>query len=309
MENLDFVIHDPEMLCGIIKREWISDEPNYHLLGVPLDISSTYRTGSRHGPDFLRRVLASENFECVTEQGVDLTQHFRIKDWGNVGVISTNLEKSLQRVSEGVQDLLRTEQPFLVFGGDHSVTIGIGEALEAAKIPFYLIYIDAHLDLYSEMKGSSLSHACTLKRLSETEFFRGATVLGYRDFTLEQLKYANTHTIKTVSLINLLQHSDLFQYGLDLAQSAATHGQRIHLSLDLDVLDPSCAPGVGNPVAGGLATRQLIWLLSGIFRGLRALKAVSWDIVELNPLYDHAEITAFTVVKLILEVLGAQVEK
>jgi agmatinase len=309
VKNLEFVIHDPETLCGIIKRDWIIDSPNYHFLGVPLDISSTYRTGSRLGPEYIRRVLASENFECTTEQGIDLTQHFRIKDWGNVGIISTDIEKSLQQVSEAVQDLLRAEQPFLVFGGDHSITIGIGEAFESTKIPFYLIYIDAHLDLYSEMKGSSLSHACTLKRLLETEFCKGATVLGYRDFTSAQLQDAEKAKINLISIGELFQEEALFEYGYELAQSLTDNEHRVHVSLDLDVLDPSCAPGVGNPVAGGLGTRHLIGLLSGIFQGLSRSKPVSWDIVELNPLYDHAEITAFAVTKLILEGLGAQVEK
>ncbi|MFW9780230.1 MAG: arginase family protein [Candidatus Heimdallarchaeota archaeon] len=308
MKNLDFVLHEPDMLCGIIKREWNADDSNYHLLGVPLDISSTYRTGSRYGPEYLRRVFTSENFECTTEQGIDLIQHFRIKDWGNVGIIPSNIEKSLKFVSEGVQDLLGTKQPFLIVGGDHSITIGIGEAFERAKFPFYSIYIDAHLDLYSEMKGSKLSHACTLRRLSEMEFFRGATVLGCRDFTFAQLEYAKTADITPISLIKLLQEEHLFQYGYELAQSLISKENRIHISLDLDVLDPSCAPGVNNPVAGGMGTRQLIELLTGIFQGLSKPRAVSWDIVELNPLYDQAEITAFTVVKIMLEGLGAQVE-
>lgn len=296
------------MLCGILNSEWIENEPNYHFLGIPLDISSSYRNGARFGPDIFRRILRSENFECITETGVVLKDHFRIQDWGNVGIISTDLSKSLKLVSEGVLDLISNKQPFLLFGGDHSLTIGIGKAFEEAALPIYLIYLDAHLDLYDEMMESDLSHACTLRRFSELSGFHGATVLGYRFFTEEQLSYANSNNIRVISTNNLVQQSDLYQFGVNTTQSLNKGNFRVHVSVDLDVLDPSFAPGVGNPVAGGISTRELLWLLRGIFQGIKTA-VISWDIVEYNPLYDPAEITAFTVVKLLLESLGAQINK
>lgn len=294
------------MLCGIIKRDWIDTNPNYHFLGVPIDISSSYRNGARHGPDFFRRVLLSENFECVTEKGVSLKNYYRIQDWGNIGVISTNLRKSLELTSEGVTDLLQSKQSFLVFGGDHSTTIGISQAFDELNLPFYLIYVDAHLDLYDEVMGSNLSHACALRRISESSEFLGAIVLGYRDFSEKQLVYAKNNNIDTISTNDLVRNSDLFQFGLNLSQNLIRKHHRIHVSVDLDVLDPSFAPGVGNPVGGGISTRELIWILTGVFSGLN-VKNISWDLVEFNPLYDISEITAFTIVKLLLESLGAQI--
>ncbi|UCG00536.1 MAG: arginase family protein [Candidatus Heimdallarchaeota archaeon] len=306
MENLKFSCHEPEMLCGILKREWTDIKPNYHFLGIPLDISSSYRNGARRGPDVLRQILRSENFECVTEAGVSLKDVYRIKDWGNIGIISTNLRKSLRLITEGVLDLIQTNQSFLLFGGDHSLTIGSGQAFEEADLPTYLIYFDAHLDLYEEMMESDLSHACTLRRFSEISGFQGATVLGYRFFTPEQLSYAQYNNIKVISTNELVQHSDLYHLGLEITAPLVKENNRVYISVDLDVLDPSHAPAVGNPVAGGVSTRQLIWLLTGIFHGLKT-QIHSWDIVEYNPLYDFAEITAFTIVKLLLESLGAQV--
>ena len=82
---------------------------------------------------------------------------------------------------------------------------------------------------------------------------------------------------------------------------------RIHVSVDLDVLDPSFAPGVGNPVAAGITTRDLIHILKGLFKGIKHNKLISWDIVEFNPLYDNAEITAFSIVKILIESLGSQI--
>jgi agmatinase len=306
VKNLNFACHEPEMLCGILRHEWIDTQPNYHFLGIPIDISSSYRNGAKHGPEFFRQILRSENFECVTEAGILLKDYYRIKDWGNLGIISTNLQKSLQLITEGVLDLVLTEESFLIFGGDHSLTIGSGKAFEEADLPISLIYLDAHLDLYDEMMESDLSHACTLRRFSETSGFQGATVLGYRFFTQEQLSYAQNNDIKVISTNELLQQSDLYQFGLEITAPLVKENNRVYISVDLDVLDPSYAPGVGNPVAGGISTRQLIWLLTGIFQGLKT-QVISWDIVEYNPLYDSAEITAFTIVKLLLESLGAQI--
>ena len=309
MKNLKFVCHEPEMLCGIIKSEWLENKPNYNFLGIPLDISSTYRNGARYGPDAFRRIIHSENFECVTEKEIDLKDHYRIKDWGNVGIIPTNLHKSIKLVSEGVLDLILCEQPFLTFGGDHSITTGIGKAFENAGIPIYLIYLDAHLDLYDEIMETKFSHACALKRFSEISVFQGASVLGYRDFTKEQLKYAKNNNISVVSTNELVHKSNLFHFGLEMGKTISKKYDRIHVSVDLDVLDPSFAPAVGNPVAGGISTRDLFWLLTGIFRSIQDFEKISWDIVEFNPLYDQAEITAFAIVKLLLECLGAQIAK
>ncbi len=309
MKNLRFVCHEPEMLCGMIKREWLEDESNYNFLGIPLDISSTYRNGARYGPDVFRKIVRSENFECVTEDGLDLKNYYRIKDWGNVGIIPTNLRKSIQLVSEGVLDLTLSDKPFLSLGGDHSITIGIGHAFEKAGLPIYLIYLDAHLDLYDEIIETDLSHACTLKRFSEISVFQGATVLGYRDFTKAQLNYAKNNNIKVISTNELVHQSNLFHFGLEMGKTLIKKYNRIHVSVDLDVLDPSFAPAVGNPVAGGISTRDLIWLLTGIFQSIQENAKISWDIVEFNPLYDQTEITAFAIVKLLLESLGAQIIK
>ena len=306
MKNLDFVTYKPEVFCGLLKEEWGDKDPNYHLLGVPLDISSTYRPGSRFGPDNLRKIMQSENFECVSEREVELCDYYRIKDWGNIGIINTDIEKSLNNVSEGVKDLISFQHPFLILGGDHSTTIGVGKAFEELNIPIHVVYIDAHLDLYDEVKESRFSHACSLKRLSELENFGGATVLGYRDFLKDQIQYAKDNSIHLYSTSTLQQQENLFNFGQDLGKKIFSEHDYLHISVDLDVLDPSITPGVGNPVACGLSSRELISLLSGIFNSIPQKLVYSWDIVEYNPLFDNAEISGFLIVKMMIEALGSR---
>lgn len=308
MSNLDFVSYQPQLFCGLIKKDWKDKTPNYNLLGVPLDISSSYRPGSRFGPDSLRRVLQSENFECVSEKRIDLTRYFRIKDWGNIGIINTDIQKSLKRINEGVTDLISFQTPFLIIGGDHSITLGIGKAYENVNIPMHIIYIDAHLDLYDEVNESRFSHACSLRRLSELETFDGATILGYRDFLIKQLDYAKQKDMLLYSTSSLQHQANLYEFGASLIQKLATKHQYFHISIDLDVLDPSFAPGVGNPVSCGLSGLELVKLLSGIFNALPPEKKFSWDIVEYNPLFDNSDITAFFIIKLLIELLGEQIK-
>ncbi len=307
MKNLDFVCHNPELFCGIIKEKWEDNSSNYNMLGIPLDISSSYRQGSRLAPDFLRNIMRTDNFECFSETGKDLSKYFRIKDWGNIGVIPTDIHKSLKLVSEGIEDFIGFKKPFLILGGDHSTTIGVGKAFEQTNTSVHYIYIDAHMDLYDEVKESRLSHACTLRRLSEGESFSGATLLGYRDFSSIQVAYAKLHDIHSFTSTSLQSQKDLFEFGTVLTQKLANKHNYFHISIDLDVLDPSFAPGVGNPVACGLSTKELISLLSGIFNGLPPQKRFSWDIVEYNPMFDSTEITAFFVIKMLIESLSYQI--
>ena len=292
------------MLCGIIKSDWADKDANFNLLGVPLDITSSYRIGARYAPDSFRKILSSENFECTSESQIDLTQHYKVKDWGNIGIINSSISKSLEKVSEGVSNLLSLDKPFLVIGGDHSTTIGVGQSLEDLNISTHFIYLDSHLDLYDELMETKYSHACTLRRLTELDAYDGATLLGYRDFTKDQLSYAKNSAVNLYSTQDLTSNSNLYQFGYDLGIQIGKKHSNVHISLDLDILDPSVAPGIGNPVAAGLYTRELLTLLSGIFTGLKS-KRLSWDIVEYNPLYDLSEITGFAILKIFIEGLSA----
>jgi agmatinase len=308
VSNLKFVSHKPQSFCGLVKSNWKDETPNYHILGVPMDISSSYRPGSRFGPDSFRRLLQSENFECTSETEIDLTSYFRIKDWGNIGVFNTDIEKSLKRISEGVTDLISLKNPFLVIGGDHSISIGIGKAFEKLNIPIHTIYIDAHLDLYDEVNESLLSHACSLRRLSEMDNFDGATILGYRDFLLEQVEYAKGKDMLLYSTSALQKQPNLFEFGKSLVTKLIRNHKYFHLSVDLDVLDPRFAPGIGNPVSCGLSSRELVSLLTGIFNSLPSDLNFSWDIVEYNPMFDNADITGFFIIKLLIESLAEQIQ-
>ncbi|MCS7364097.1 MAG: agmatinase [archaeon GB-1867-035] len=265
-----------------------SDNPNLYVLGIAWDGSSTFRRGSSEAPRVIREATTDKLYNSFTEDLIDLREVWRYRDLGDVtGVTFNNIVDDVSRV---VSNYYRGEI-FLFLGGDHSVTYASVKALKSASnSDFALIYFDAHPDLYPQYDGDRYSHACTVRRLVEEDFVRGDNVveIGIRAPTREQIDFAREAgiTIVTTSEVHRNPH-------VKLSFSKA------YISIDLDVLDPAFAPGVGNPEPGGLSVRELIDVIKSL-----NLEVVGFDIVEFIPKYDCKGITAFTASKIIREILG-----
>ncbi|USG99523.1 agmatinase [Thermococcus argininiproducens] len=265
--------------------------PNLYILGVPWDESSSYRKGSKDGPNAIREATSGELYNSFSEGLVDLAKHWRYKDLGNV--IAESFEELVNRIDDIVTAHYNGEL-FLFLGGDHSITYATIKAIkEASGESFGLIYFDAHPDLYSEYDGDNYSHACTVRRLVEEGLVRGSEVIqiGVRAPTKEQIEFAKEHGIRIISA------SEIYR-----SPRVQVPFEKAYLSFDMDVLDPAFAPGVGNPEPGGLTTRELVEIIKGL-----DVDIVAFDIVELNPEYDYKGITAFAAAKIIREVLGKAV--
>ncbi|USS40180.1 agmatinase [Thermococcus aggregans] len=269
-----------------------SEKPNLYILGIPWDESSSYRRGCAEGPEVIREATSEKLYNSFNESLVDLAEHWRYKDLGDVKA------ESFEELVERIDDLVKSHysgELFLFLGGDHSITYATFRALrEASKEEFGLIYFDAHPDLYSEYDGNKYSHACTVRRLVEEGFVKGRDVvqIGIRAPTKEQIDFAEEHGIKIISA------SEVYR-----CQEVDVPFEKAYLSFDMDVLDPAFAPGVGNPEPGGLTTRELVEVIKSL-----KTEVVAFDVVELNPDYDYKGITAFAAAKVIREVLGKAVK-
>ncbi len=265
-----------------------SDDPNLYVLGIAWDGSSTFRRGSREAPKVIREATTDELYNSFTEDLIDLRGVWRLKDLGDVsGAIFSSV---VDGVSEVVSSKYRGEV-FLFLGGDHSVTYASIKALKSvSNEDFGLIYFDAHPDLYPQYDGDRYSHACTVRRLIEEDFIKGDKVIeiGIRAPTREQIDFAREAGITIVNISEIRRNPHV---ELDF--------NKAYISIDLDVLDPAFAPGVGNPEPGGLSVRELVDVLKDL-----ELDVIAFDIVELIPKYDYKGITAFTASKLIREILG-----
>lgn len=281
-------------------------EANLITLGIPWDASSSFRKGCVKGPFKIRQATSGDLYNPYTEANLNIANKWQIFDAGNIE-ISTN---DAINAREGVLTALRTikesknDPRFLFLGGDHLITYFCFHSL--SELEYFqgnntgIIYLDAHPDLYYQYKGNLYSHACVIRRILDQTKIDPKNIIqvGIRANTSEQKKFANNVGIKTITTNELLENSiptadmikDVFTRKVD----------QIYLSIDLDILDPGFAPGLGNPEPGGITTRDLINFIQELSR----LPIFAFDIVELSPDYDQSNITAFAAAKIIKEVLG-----
>jgi len=276
-------------------------QANLCVVGFPWDISSQFRKGSREAPDIIRKVTTASFYDPFTEDGVDLTRIWQIFDYGNIEPVDS-IDDMRKKVYNVIRDLYNDELKFLFLGGDHLVTYFVLHALtQLSKRSWALIYLDAHLDLEEEYEGDRYSHGSVVRRLvEETNLRPQATVeVGVRSFHPSERKFADSLGIKTMSTVEFerLGARSASKRVLELLPGDV---EKAYISIDLDILDPAYAPGLGYPEPAGISTRSLIDFL----HGLKGLEIAAFDVVELCPQYDSASVTAIGVGKIILETLG-----
>lgn len=271
---------------GVFKSADTCEDARYVLLGAPHDAGSTFRPGARLGPRAIREM--AESLSPCTERGEDLS-HLAAVDAGDLALPGV-APLAYERIEEAVGRIVEGGAVPIVLGGDHAVTVPSFTAVRKRYPEVSLLYLDAHPDLYPEYDGDPYSHACVVHRILQLKNVSGSriTMVGIRATNPAQREVAEAAGIRTVPPWEL----EGFRY-----EAAGP----VYLSVDVDVLDPACAPGCGNPVPGGLTSRELLDLL----RGLSGVDLVGMDVVEVNPLLDRSGVTALAAVRVVTEVLGA----
>ena len=264
-------------------------EPVATVFGVPFDATHSYKPGCRFGPDAIRG--AFDNIEIFhPDLGVDL-ESVRIDDAGNIRhtAVPSEMIKMVRRVTA---ELIGKGRPVIMLGGEHSITYGAYTSFP--KDVGYVVF-DAHYDLRDEFDDTPLSHASYLRRVVDERGAEGILHVGARAFVREELEFLRDNSIRTISDAQIRAGQ-----GPQLLQDYASSFGSLYASFDLDVLDPAFAPGVGNPEAVGVTSRELFEMIHSLC-GTRLSGA---DIVELNPYHDNGS-TASLAAK-ILSVLVAQ---
>ena len=247
-------------------------EPVAVIFGVPFDSTHSYKPGCRFGPDAIRN--AFNNIEIFQpEFGVDL-ETANISDLGNTKhtVVATEM---LQMVENITAELKKQNKQIIVLGGEHLITLGSFSCFP--KDTGYVVF-DAHYDLRDQYADIKLSHAAYLRRLVEKRGSENIVHVGARAFVKEELAFLQEYNIRTVSDKEIRSGN-----GAKLLKDITSTFDSLYLSIDLDVLDPAFAPGVGNPEAVGISSRELYDLVTT----LQNKRIVAADIVELNPTYDN----------------------
>ena len=241
------------------------------IYGIPFDSTHSYKPGTRFGPDAIRD--AFNNIEVFHPQfQIDLAS-VNIEDLGNIHH-TVNVEEMTNMVNKLTGELVKKDKLLVILGGEHSLTYGTYTAF--SKDTGYIVF-DAHFDLRSEYAGVKLSHAAYLRRIVEKNGAENIIHVGARSFVGEELAFLKEHKIKTITEKDIRDGK-----GPKLVNDLLSTFKKTYVSVDLDVLDPAFAPGVGNPEAVGITSRELFDMIYA----MQGHKIACLDIVELNPTYD-----------------------
>ena len=270
-----------------------NSKPVATIFGVPFDSTHSYKPGCRFGPDSIRD--AFNNIEIFQpEFGVDLEVE-AISDLGNTRHTVVAAEM-LQMVKNVTSELKKQDKQIIILGGEHLITLGSFTCFP--KDTGYVVF-DAHYDLRDQYADTKLSHAAYLRRIVEERGSENIVHVGARAFVKEELAFLKEHNIATVSDKEIRNGN-----GPKLLKDITSTFDRVYLSVDLDVLDPAFAPGVGNPEAVGISSRELYDLITT----LQNKKIVAADMVELNPTYDNGS-TASMAAKMIATIIAMNLSR
>jgi len=269
------------------------EKADYVVLGVPFDVTSTYRTGARFGPNAIRQ--ASLNIETYSfRTGIDV-EDLKLHDLGDLHVLA-NTEKTLERLSMVIREIVEAGKKPVTIGGEHTITLGILKGIKNRASEMTVISFDAHLDLRNEYMGLRLSHTTFMRRINEEAKPAKIIEVGTRAVCKEELAYAKKAGIDFFTIHQIRR--DGTEKVVKQLKKMLESCKSIYLSIDMDVLDPAFVPAVQNPEPEGLHTSDLFNLLLGICDS----RMVGFDVVEVAPNFDSG-VSAVQAAKVIFEML------
>ena len=269
-------------LQPFLDKETEPGDVDYVLFGAPLDETTSHRRGTRFAPGAIRR--ESRHLDTYSVRtGLD---------WGDLSLADIGDVEcpDVPRTLEGVTEAVDSFNGFpVMLGGEHTVTLGALRSLE----PDLVLVFDAHLDLRDELFGERMGHATYLRRGYEELGFK-AVVLGARALSGEEVEFAkSTGDLRYMTALDMLREDPVA-----MVQGVMRGSDRVYVSLDMDVLDPSVAPAVGNPHPEGLTVTIVMDILETVMDG----RVCGLDVTEVYPHYDTGQ-TAATAAYIVMEAL------
>jgi len=270
-----------------------ADDADIAILGVPLDLATTNRSGAREAPNAIRAMSAVLSELKNYPFGFDPVKERRIIDCGDVYFDTNRSESFVPAVETAAAEIIAAGARVLALGGDHFVSYPLVRAAAAAAgEPLSLVHFDAHTDTWDD-DGVRLDHGTQFRRLVNEGLVDPATSvqIGIRTWNDDAMGF------ESVDAPWIHEHGAT----ATIERAIARVGDRpAYVTFDIDCIDPAFAPGTGTPVAGGLSTAQALALWRGICPNLRAVGA---DIVEVAPAYDAAGVTALAAATLAHDLL------
>jgi len=277
------------------------------VVGAPFDMGTTYRPGTRFGPQAIRRISALYDSYSV-DLAVDLQEELDLVDAGDVFVIPSNIEKSFDQIDRAVSFIADKGVFPVVLGGDHSIGYPDVRAIAPhidGKVG--IIHLDRHIDIQERDMD---------ERMHTTPWFHATNIANAPPANLVQMGiggwYGSRPGVKVARSRNttVLTISDIEEVGVEKAAEAALEvawkgAKAVYLSFDIDSVDAGFVPGTGSPEPGGLLPREALKLLRLVAKeGLCGM-----EVVEVAPPYDVSDMTALLACRAVMDVLGTLVSE
>ncbi|MDP5274669.1 agmatinase [Chengkuizengella axinellae] len=259
------------------------------IYGMPMDFTVSFRPGSRFGPARIREAsIGLEEYSPYLDKSIEDMIYF---DAGDLMLPFGNAARSLDMIDEYVRGLLKDGKFPIGLGGEHLVTWPIIRQMYSKYPDLALIHIDAHADLREQYEGEVLSHSTPVRKAVELMGGHNIYQYGIRSGSREEFAFGREH-------VNFHPFEVLEPLKKTLPSLS---GRPVYVTIDIDVLDPSAAPGTGTAEAGGITSKELIAAIHEISRS--SVQVVGADVVEVAPIYDPTEQTPIVASKLIREML------
>jgi agmatinase len=254
------------------------------ILGVPLDLTESFRSGTAAAPARIREVRESlEDYSPILDADA---AELEIADVGDVPLAGLSMDRALERIEDAAAPLFG--QGFvLALGGEHTVSLALFRAARRVYPDAFLVHLDAHTDLRPSYDGRAICHATWLYWAGREVGLDSVAQLGVRSGSREEFTLARDCAWSSSRL------------ELPRAVRDRIGGRPVYLTIDIDVLDPSAAPGTGCPEPGGPTFAEL----QAFVYGLADLRVIGADIAEVLPACDPGDITALAAAKLARELL------
>ncbi|HHW54532.1 MAG TPA: agmatinase [Firmicutes bacterium] len=292
-----------EKMAGFMGAGEDYQEAALVLLGVPMDFTTSFRPGTRTGPREIREVsYALEEYSPYQDRELGQLPFY---DGGDLALPLGNVAGSLKLVAGAVERILGDGKFPLLLGGEHLLTLGAVAAARGHYPDLVVLQLDAHADLRDTYEGEKNSHATVMRRVAELVGAGNLYQIGIRSGTREELAYARRHTHLWPDPMlsgRLQEQGGPGWLSSALEEAVAAIGDRpVYVTLDIDLVDPAFAPGTGAPEPCGCTPRELL----AAFPILNGLQVVGFDLVEVAPVYDRAQITSLLAAKLVREAILA----
>lgn len=260
------------------------------VLGVPVDFAVGFMSGARLAPRRIREASTQYgrgqtgyyDFESGKQR---LAAPLKIVDCGDVDVLHSDFNYTFSNVTESVKKIIRKGAVPVIMGGDHSISIPVGKALEELGEEVCVIQFDAHLDWTDHVGPLKTGNGSPMRRMSEMDHIGPMAQIGLRGMgSSRRTDFDDARKYGSV----LISAREAEEIGVEGVLAKIPKAKNYYITIDIDGFDMSIAPGVASPLPGGLFYNQECDIIDGI---AKMGKIVAADLVEVDPMFDPSGIT------------------